>query len=255
MNFFVFLKEYTINNSSISVSVIEISEISEELKKEIDKNLTIICQRNINGDIEILKKRLQKIIQSKTLNTQMGLIAEFFVHLSLKLLNYKQEGLFLNLEEGQIKKGFDGLYTKNNEEWIMESKSGSITTQNITHKTKLKEALKDLEQKFSGGSNNNPWTNAANHAAVLKPINENLIQVIERYSDDFTNGIFYKINDFNIIPSATIFLNNVWNPNKKEEIFEDINLLMNSISFKKAHIICISQKSIDLFKKYLGMSE
>ena len=81
-----------------------------------------------------------------------GSIAEFIVHLYLKACGFSQECLFKNLEEGSIKKGFDGYYTYSNEEWIMESKSGSIKTSGITHRAKIKEAYDDLKNKIDGES-------------------------------------------------------------------------------------------------------
>ena len=55
----------------------------------------------------------------------------------------KQEFLFFNLEENSIKKGFDGLFSKDSETFLVESKSGTILTKGISHRTKLKTAYTD----------------------------------------------------------------------------------------------------------------
>ncbi|MFY2508239.1 hypothetical protein ACN3E9_08105 [Vibrio pectenicida] len=100
----------------------------------------------------------------------MGAISEFFVHLYLQESGYKQEFLFFNLEEGSIKKGFDGFFSKNSDTFLLESKSGSIKSKKISHKDKLKSAYSDLENYVSGKSEkgkNNPWKNAYNHASHI----------------------------------------------------------------------------------------
>ncbi|WP_425381097.1 hypothetical protein [Spiroplasma endosymbiont of Polydrusus pterygomalis] len=255
MNSIDFFREYKVKDTVFYISIIEIEDINFDLKTKLDEYLPIICEGTTNGNLKLLKITLKKLFEKQTDNWLMGAIAEFFVHLFLNLMNYKQNCLFLNLEEGQIKKGFDGLYVKNEEKWIMESKSGSINTKNISHKNKLKEAIKDLNEKFSGKTTNNPWKNAYNHAAVMPIRNDNLLESIKKISADFISNKFYNITDFNIIPSATIFLENLWIPIQKDKIFQDIKDLLNDFNLKKAHIICISQKSIDVFKKYIVIKD
>lgn len=254
MDVFDFFKEYKLENN-VFINIIEITEITDSLRKLMDENLSIICEGKPERDIKIIKKALRKTFKSKQIIWQMGAIAEFFIHLIINLMEYKQECLFINLEENQIKKGFDGLYTKNDEMWIMESKAGSIDTKNITHKKKLQEAINDLKFKFSNKTKNNPWRNAYHHASVIEFRNYSILKKIEKLSDDYIDDKEHSIDEFNVIPSATIFFNDMEFLFKEDMIFLEIKNLIEKFKFKKAHIICISQKSINLFKKYIEIEE
>lgn len=131
--------------------LINIEEIDLKLESLIDKSIVAICEGKTDTDLNTIKKRLIHFLTTKNGNyTEMGAIAEFFTHLYLSEIGFKQECLFFNLEEGSIKKGFDGYYSKANEEWIYESKSGSINTKNISHRGKIKEAYSDLKKNDCG---------------------------------------------------------------------------------------------------------
>lgn len=255
--------EYQVENNLIPIDIIQIKGLNEVLRETINKKIALICAGDSKLDIELIKIRIRRLFRDKNINQQMALISEFFVHLIINLKEYEQKSLFFNNEdERQLKKGFDGFYIKNNEIWIMESKSGSINTKGISHYRKVREAINDLNNKFSDNSNNNPWANAFAHAAIVgvrtKNINNDFLSKIDKLSSDYLTNKLYTIQDFNIIPAATIFLddaNNIFEELKQDKIFLDIKELINDFSLKKAHIICISQKNIALFKEYIGIKE
>lgn len=145
--------------SGKNLHILKVNLYDDKLISLINKYLVKICEGDDSQEIIKVKKRLLKFIESKQETTKMGAIAEFFIHLYLNDSNYKQEFLFFNLEETSIKKGFDGVYTKENEMYIIESKSGDESTKTISHISKLKEAYSDLKKYFDGSSqkgNNNP---------------------------------------------------------------------------------------------------
>jgi hypothetical protein len=241
-------------NDNVSIHIIDIEDFSINFKNFIDEKLITIYLGARKINLDLAKKKLFYFLDSKSHNTKMGAIAEFFIHLYLSENQFKQECLMSNLEEGSIKKGFDGYYSKDNEEWIMESKSGDESTAGISHKKKLKEAYNGLKSLLSGGSTNNPWENAYNHVSH-RNVNtrETIIKNIERLSDEFDEGVFYNIEDFNIIPTGTIFYdNNI--TSDKETIYDDIKELHNNFDFKDLKLICISKKSLNLFIDYLKES-
>ncbi|MFB2803707.1 hypothetical protein [Shewanella seohaensis] len=163
--------------------VIDIKDITVETKKLLDKHLIAICEGDSDTELPLVKKRLMSFLESKKEDTQMGAVAEFLVHLYLNQLKFKQEFLFFNLEENSIKKGFDGLFSKDSEIYLVESKSGSILSKDISHKNKIISAYSDLEKYVSGKSkkgNNNPWKNAYNHACHLDVATEKSIR--KKYS-------------------------------------------------------------------------
>jgi hypothetical protein len=134
----------------------------------------------------------------------------------------------------------------------MESKSGSISTEGISYKSKLSEAVSDLEKKFSGKVKNNPWSNAYNHASHLDVSSASQIRTyIKDLSKDFTFKVPHSISEFNIIPCATIY----YEENSflgAEEIEKSLASDMKKTA-NKMHMICVSQKSVNVFKEYIGI--
>jgi hypothetical protein len=239
------------NNIKSVINIITIESITSEFKLFMDDSLISIYLGNRDIDLSLTKEKLFDFLNTKSHNTQMGAIAEFFIHLYARTMNMKQECLMSNLEEGSIKKGFDGYYSQGGVEWIMESKSGTINTSTISHHAKISEGYRGLKSLLSGRSSNNPWENAYNHASH-RDVNprDTIIKNIDKFSIDFDRGIFYEIRNFNIIPSSTIFYNGVMNIDT-DEILEKLEPLVNTFEFKKLEIICISKKSLDLFIDYL----
>jgi hypothetical protein len=185
-------------NSNVVIHIIDIDDINSDLKLFIDEHFVNICEGDSGSYLEQVKRIVLDFLSSKDLNTKMGATAEFFLHLYLKLLGYKQECLYLNLEEGSIKKGFDGYYSLNDiEEYIMESKSGSSSTNGISHPSKIKEAYNDLKNSLAGTkSNNNSWKNAYNHASHIDVKTANKIRKnIKKLSDEFDDNILNPLKN------------------------------------------------------------
>ena len=128
--------EHTISSKMV-LTIIDIDDITEPIKEVLDKNFVLICEGNSGSDLATVKTHVKNLFSTKQQDWIMGATAEFFVHLYIRLTGYKQECLFLNLEENSIKKGFDGYYSKNNIEWLMESKAGSIESKDISYSGKL----------------------------------------------------------------------------------------------------------------------
>ena len=175
-------------------------------------------------------------------------------------IGYNQECMFFNLEERSIKKGFDGLYSKDSEEWIMESKSGLITTAGMEHQNKIKEAYSDLHDKLRGKLNssgkhlNDPWKNAYNHASHADVGTElGLRKKIKKYSSEYKKRIFHDVSEFNVIPSSTIYYNGDgdWKESDLTQVSDEIKTYFDSKDFKKVRAICISKKTKQLFWEYL----
>ncbi len=240
-------------NDHTHLTIIDIPSIDTELKDLIDKNLVLICEGNSSGDVKIVKVDLIQLFKNKNFKWKMGAIAEFFIHLYMQSKNYKQEFLFRNLEEDSIKKGFDGLFSKSDEFWLMESKSGSTKTKNICHKTKVKEAMDDLGKRVAGiQKKNNPWREAYNHASHMDVnASDSLRSDLKKLRDDFTQGIYSNINDYNTIPCGTIFLNGIWKSSDTTRIVKDICDLSTKLHGKKISVICVTQNSINMFLNYI----
>jgi hypothetical protein len=232
---------------------IDFEDLSPELKNVIDLYFVTICEGNSGSQLNTVKKYLLKFLTDKKGQTlEIGAISEFFLHLYLNVSGYSPQFLYLNLEEGSIKKGFDGYYLNQDVQWIVESKSGYSKTNGITHKKKIDEAYKDLKDKLSGGANNNPWRNAYSHANN-RDVNstKNVRSTIKSYSDLYTNGTFQEIKDFNIIPGGTIVLDGNWIAPDYSAIEAEVRELIRNLEFKQIKVLCVTKKTIQLLWDYL----
>jgi hypothetical protein len=234
--------------------VINIESLTAQTRKYLDTFLVSICEGSSESELDLVKLRLKKFLADKDDNTRMGATAELFAHLYLRTAGYKQEFLFFNLEEGSIKKGFDGFFSKNLETYLLESKSGSITTKKISHKDKLKHAYSDLEKYVAGKSEkgkNNPWKNAYNHASHIDVGTEKSIRKkIKILQDMFDKGTFTKINEFNIITCSTIFLSGSWDAKASSEVLNDNNFVLE-FDGKTTKAMCLTKSSLNSFIAYL----
>lgn len=236
--------------------IVDIEDIDDDLKKSFDERLIKICEGNSATDLSLVKLRLRKFLKSKKgTTTESGAIAEFITHQYLNEIGFEPQFLYFNLEEQSIKKGFDGYYFLNGEEWIFESKSGSINTKNISHPTKIKEAYYDLKDKVAGKASNNPWQNAYQHASqidvgAVTTVRKN----IKTLSDQYLKGVYHEIKDFNIIPGSTIFLDGDWVVSDFIDIENQVKKIVDAFAFKKIKVICITKKSLQMFLTYLSKS-
>ena len=165
-------EKYQVKNKPILK--LNIDSLTDELKNKIDQQIIMICEgidsfrfseTDLQDSIRTVKKDLYDRIITKSEKIQHGMISEFFIHLVLSQENIKQECLFFNMAEKSIKKGFDGLYSRDKVLWIMESKSGKHDTRGISHSKKINEAVLDLENKLRGQSSNDPWKEAYNNVS------------------------------------------------------------------------------------------
>lgn len=240
-------------NDNTKIFILDIKELNSSLTDLINKHFVKICEWNSWTDINEVKIRLKNYLDSKRwTDLEKWSVAEFFIHLFLNELWFKQECMFFNLEENSIKKWFDWYYSLNWEEWIMESKSGSISSQNVTHEEKIKKWFDDLKWKVWEKQSNNPWANAYNHARH-GDINTDIsiARNIKVFSSDYINEIFYDIWDFNIIPASTIFLNGTWEEIDKTDLKNKIETKISTFSFNKIIAVCVTKKTIQLIYNYL----
>jgi hypothetical protein len=241
-------------SQTVTLNVLNIESINDIISKYIDETLIEIYSKGHDTDIKIVKIKLKKYFDSKTKGfIDIGSIAEFFTHLFLNLKQYQQECLYKNLEENSIKKGFDGFYSKDGEIWIMESKSGLITTKDISHKSKIYESYNDLSKKLSGKcDSNNPWENAYSHA-MHAGTNQDILHSIKKLEDMYTLKQFTGISEYNIIPSSSIFYQiDDFEHIDFESLKKDIIIISKNKKFKKLNIICINKKTKNLFLEYIS---
>ncbi len=222
----------------------------ENIQEEIAHNVVSICEGSAETDLETIKIKLKDYLEPKKIKHRRGAVAEFYIHLFLKSLGYKQNCLFLNLEENSIKKGFDGYYTYNGNEWIVESKSGV----DITHKSKINEAYRDLKKKLTTKEKNNPWENAYNHAAhIAVSAEKTVIDKLKKLSNNYVKNIHLPLTEFNLMPCGTVFNHDASTKMIKDSIYDEIKLTIDSMEYKKICIIAISNRAYNAFFEFIGL--
>lgn len=242
-------------SNNVELHVLDFINLTPEITKQIDDQLVQICEGDSDSDLDLVKSNFLKFLETKDERTKIGAVAEFFVHLYLRQMKLKQEFLFFNLEEGSIKKGFDGFFSSETEEYLVESKSGLASTDGISHKNKIKEAYSDISSVIAGDSRkskNNPWRNAYNHACHADVgTSKTIRKKIKELSDLFDNGEFGKVDKFNIIPCSSIFLMNGWDSNFSHQILRTDDVFFESLTAKSTKAICITKASYNSFLLYL----
>lgn len=141
----------------------------------------------------------------------------------------------------------------------MESKAGSIDSKDISHAGKVALAMNDLSAKVSGRDKsgkkelpNNPWQEAYSHASQYDVgTAANIRKNIKELADDFTNGKFRSIEEFNTMPCGTVFLSGVWSQPDHDSIKGDIERISDKLKGKQIHAICVTHRSTELFGKYI----
>lgn len=252
----LFKETQIILSEKLTLHLLNIESYSEELLKLIEQEIGHIRNGDLsNEDIKYIKKSITAWFQKKGKDERpkIGYVAEFICHLYLRTKKFEQYFLFKNLEENGPKKGFDGLYLKDEEMWLVESKSTSDIK--LKHTTNINKAYKDIKKKIESVSlkDNNPWENSKNHLDN-RNINENedLSKKIQKLSEDFINQSPHKIEEYNIIPSSTIYMGDNFQITDNENLKIKLENLCKDFGANKLNVLCVNKKSIDDFIKFIN---
>lgn len=242
---------------NIKTIVVTMDAISDTDKNYIRENLVAIAKgENSHYSLQTvakkLKNHLEKLDKSGNPTTnRYGLTAEFFQAVIIRNQGFEQKYSYRNLEENSAKKGFDGLFTKDNEIWLLESKSSfSQSVHQNKHKHTINLAYDGLSRMLSGEKNNrnDPWENAGNHVSQINS-NDPLIERLVKLSENYTSKVYQKISESNVILGSGVIHSNV------TMIETDIKSLQNDLikhQAKNELVVLLTFNTPDLFLELLG---
>lgn len=193
--------------------VLEIQYLSEELKEKIRKELVEICHGeyalvsgfSFHSFNETIKELVNHRIPNDK-NRKIGVIGELLLNVLIReATDIKIVSPFFNLEERNVKKGFDIIAVdSNNDLWIIESKAGELgTLKTPTDKVceRINSAKRDLVRRLNT-NNSQLWLNAVNSVrCALDDTNEKntIVNILN------TNSTSCLSSDKNVILGGIVF--------------------------------------------------
>lgn len=238
----------------LTLNFINIENYSQELFSLINDEIAKIWDGDLDdNDCETVKLEFRDWLNKKKPFQKYGFISEFICHLYLRHQKYDQHFLFRNLEEKGPKKGFDGIFMNKTEFWIYESKCTLPDSKILDHNINISTAYNDIKKKITGKNNkNNPWKNAYTHSNFMSiKKNQSLINALRDLSKKYVRKDFEIIDNYNVIPSSVIYMDNKWDPIDTIKLKKSLNDLLIKYTARKINVICINKKSVDEFIKFI----
>ena len=200
-----------------NVCICYVENFGNEFKDKIKEMLSSLWHGAIDSEerpqfnYKNTVKRFLERYNQKTPETKKGIIGELLTHLLIpQYINLKAISIMKNKEENSIRKGFDIVYSnQENSIWYCEVKSGGNTnnTENIDSKNKelLNRAKTDI-QKHSLGDRATLWD------SVLIDVNSTVFESdkkmdIKKLLDEHHPDSENRNLDRNVILSSVLYKN------------------------------------------------
>lgn len=141
--------------------IIEIRNLSDELKEKIESELTVICHGEyaLSSDsiYYTFKETIAELVDYRlptNKDKRVGAIGELILNVIIRALgNFEVISPFFNLEERNVKKGFDIIAVDSSKEiWIIESKAGELgieTDATTKVSERINRAKRDLVDRLN----------------------------------------------------------------------------------------------------------
>lgn len=239
--------------------ILEIRELSDDLKSKMKNQLTEICHgeyaltsglRHHSYD-ETLKELVSYRIPNRR-NGAIGAMGELLLNVLIRdFTDMRIVSPFFNLEERSVKKGFDILAVDSNQElWIVESKAGILSPRLTTSTEKVCERLNvaknDLDRRLNE-DNSQLWLNAINSVRTALDDNSEKRTVVAILNEN-ANSI--GSDDKNVVLGGTVFsvFNSVIDEVRLEELYKKI---LDLGEFSKLRLIAIQKATYQAIIDYL----
>lgn len=239
--------------------ILEIRDLSDELKGKMKYQLTEICHgeyalasgSRYHSYDETLKELVNYRIPNR-INGAIGAMGELLLNVLIReFTDMKIVSPFFNLEERSVKKGFDIIAVDSNQDlWIIESKAGRLGRKLTTSTEKVCERLKvaknDLDRRLNE-DNSQLWLNAINSVRVALDDNSEKRTVISILHESSNSRLS---EDKNVVLGGTVFsvFDSVIDETKLEDLYITI---LNSGTFSKLRLIAIQKATYQAIVNYL----
>lgn len=230
--------------------ILEIRTLSDELKDKIKKQLIEICHGeyalvsglNYHSFDETVKELVNHRIPSN-INRKVGVIGELLLNVLIReYTDMRIVSPFFNLEERNIKKGFDIIAVDPNKDlWIIESKAGELgklktSTEKVCER--INSAKRDLDTRLNM-HNSQLWLNAVNSVrSALDDTSEKntIVNILNKTSNSC------KSNDKNVVLGATVFcvFDSIIDSIELDNLY---NSILSSNNFLKLKLIAIQKQT------------
>jgi hypothetical protein len=238
--------------------ILEIHSLSDELKDKIKEQLVEICHGeyalvsgfNYHSFGETIEELVNHRIPSD-INKKVGVIGELLLNVLIReFTDIKIVSPFFNLEERNVKKGFDIIAVdSSNDLWIIESKAGELG--NLKTPTKkicerINTAKRDLDTRLNM-HNSQLWLNAVNSVrSALDDTSEKntIVNILNKNS----NSCISK--DKNVILGGTVFC--IFDSTiDSKELRKLYNSILRSNKFSKLKLIAIQKQTYQAIIDFL----
>lgn len=238
--------------------ILEIHNLSDELKYKIKEQLVEICHGeyalvsnfNYHSFDETVRELVNHRIPSN-INRKVGVIGELLLNVLIReFTDFKIVSPFFNLEERNVKKGFDIIAVDSNKElWIIESKAGELgKLKTSTEKAceRINAAKRDLDTRLNM-HNSQLWLNAVN--SIRSALDDNsekntIVNILKKNSNSCIS------NDKNVVLGGTVFC--VFNTKIDQiELMKLYNSIFNTNKFSQLKLIAIQKQTYQAIIDYL----
>ena len=209
------------HRQSGEIIILEVHDLSSELKKLIYDKLVEICHGEfalVSGFIDhSFEYTIKELVENRIPESRskiVGAIGELLLHVLIReFMDLEIVSPFFNLEERQVKKGFDIIAIDSSKSlWYIESKAGELGEKLDTATKKVCErinvARKDLDTRLNL-NNSQLWLNAINSVrcsvddrdekrTILNILNENRKSCISKDKNIILGGTVFCVFDTTI---------------------------------------------------------
>lgn len=232
------------------ITILEVRVFSDELKKKLRDELVNICHGeyalNSGFSYHSFDETVKELVNHRIprdKNKKIGAVGELLLNTLIReFTDIRIISPFFNLEERNVKKGFDIIAVDSNKDlWIIESKAGEpgeLKTATRKVRERIREANRDLFTRLNK-NNSQLWLNAVNSVrCALDDTSEKntIVNILNKNSNS------YSSRDKNVILGGTVFclFDSTIDLNKLSKLY---NSILTSNNFSKLRLIAVQKKT------------